>query len=119
MRIEVRGKTYKDAHAAARALGVSVSTIYTALHRGTIDRVGIGAGRGTRDASRQEKPVRIGPLTWRSRKDCAADLGVDERYVGKVLREGGKRSRANLLRLVMEFYAKGGLQGARCTVEKP
>lgn len=59
LRLKIRGVVYESADEAAAALGVGRGTIYSAAHRGTLERVGLGKGRphGTPNVkSRVKKP---------------------------------------------------------------
>ena len=69
-------KVFKSQSAAARALGVSTSTISYHLNRhGDLSRIGKPRG-GTTGGNKV--PVRIGPRTWPSRSDFFRYLGITE-----------------------------------------
>jgi len=106
MTVSIRGTTYPNARAAAKAVGVSVATVYSAVIRGTTDTVGLGhhgpnRGRG----GVQAKPFIIGPLSFSSRREASRALGMSEPYLSAVLRRGKTRSRANLIARVMSHQS--------------
>lgn len=65
--LTIRGKTYPSAKHAARALGVSVQTIYNLKHRGRLDYA------GTR---KSPKPIEIDGVRYPSQTAAARALGI-------------------------------------------
>ena len=45
MRVNIRGRVFDSVANAAEWAEVSPATIYSAMHRGTTDTVGVGGGR--------------------------------------------------------------------------
>lgn len=111
MRIRIRGVVYSSVPEAANALGVSKSTIYTCLHRGTIDTVGLG-GKSPNYKNRQpsrEVPVVLfsGRLEFRNTREAAKALGYSQNALWKVVAgKTGARSRENLQLRAMHYMAK-------------
>lgn len=106
MSVLIRGKLYPNVTAAAKALKVSRSTIYSAIARDTTDTVGLGCV-GTRNTGGiPAKSVRIGSLEFPSQRAAARALGKSRSYVHIVLARGGKRARANLLARAMRWKAQ-------------
>ena len=104
MRVEVRGVVYESVAKCAKALGVSMSTVYCALSRRTTDTIGQGKGNRTaRRGGRKPIPVRIGMVTFPSMAEASRQLGMNRRYVQQVLTKGSDRSRQDLIRKVMEI----------------
>ena len=75
MLVKIRGVTYESVRHAASALSVSKFSIYAALNRGTIDRVGL--------APTQRKPVVLEGLSFSSIASAARAVGLSEKYVAK------------------------------------
>lgn len=107
MRVTIRGKTYENAKVAAKALKVKPCTIYSALHRGTLDTIGLGTGAG-RKVTRGGKPkaFTIGPMKFESLRAASRLLGYEQNTLSSILRRGGERARGELLRRVMAFTAQ-------------
>ena len=78
--VTIRGTVYPSQQAAAQALGLHPATISRSLDRhGHCDFVGTHMSRrGNRNAAR---PVRIGPLTFPSRRAAAAALGLSRQMI--------------------------------------
>jgi hypothetical protein len=77
MLVRIRGVTYESVRHAASAISVSKFSIYAALNRGTIDRVGL--------APTQRKPIVLEGLSFPSIASAARALGLSEKYVAKVI----------------------------------
>ena len=87
--ITVRGVTYDSHHAAARALNLSVGTIYLAKKRGTVD--GLGMTARTRAAVNHYKmatPTRINGVHYPSIQAAANALNINRSTLYRVLEEG-------------------------------
>lgn len=95
--VRIRGVTYPSQTAAAEALGVNQSTIAGALDRGTIDRVGCGAG------SNSAKPVTLHGVSFPSYRAANQALGRGPTYVQDTLRSGGPIAQERL-RVLVEGY---------------
>jgi len=102
MAICIRGREFENAEAAARAFKVTKGAIYTALHRGSIDRIGLPPRCGL---PRAQEFV-IGPLRYPSKRSASIALGFAPEYVSNVLRNGGPDARASLLRAAMALAAR-------------
>lgn len=72
MPMRIAGKVYPDAHAAAKALKVSVKTIYSALSTGREDFVGLGRKRKHRRGGAQSADQA------EARPDRPRELPLDE-----------------------------------------
>ena len=107
MRVEVRGKIYKDVPTAAKKLGVAPATVYCAVSRRTTETLGLGKGNRTnRRGGIPPKPITLGGTTFPSMAAASVALGYKRRYVQQVLTKGKKRSRQNLIRAAMEYQEK-------------
>jgi hypothetical protein len=105
MKVSIRGNIYPDAKAAAKSLGVSVRTIYSAMARGTTDTCGLGTGARKNKKGGVPKPVTLGSLTFPSMADASAYLGYERKSLSKIMRCGGSVSRQNIMRRLMERSA--------------
>jgi len=66
----VRGVLYPSQTAAARALGVTKTTVGMALNRGAIDTIGLGKNSTLRT------PIRVGGKSYRSQYEAASAHGI-------------------------------------------
>lgn len=107
MPILIRGKLYENARAAAKAVNVKTSTIYKALHRGRIDTVGLGTGKG-RKVTRggKPKPFTIGPLKFDNLRAASVALGYEKNTLSSILRRRGEKAQGELLRRAMGLVAE-------------
>lgn len=104
MRVTIRGVTYETVAEAAGALGVTRNAIYNALERGSIDKVGLGAGGITRNT----------PFAgWPSMTEASRALGMHPNYVREVLLRGGRRAREGLIRRVMVYQHQNARRAYR------
>lgn len=104
MTIKIRGKLYPNAKVAAKAVGVKVCTIYSALHRGTLETVGLGTGNCKKvPRGGTPKPIKIGDMQFPSLAAAAVYLGYEKKSLSKILRHGKQRSKENIMR---RFLAK-------------
>lgn len=108
MQIPVRGVLYKDAHAAAAALGVSLSRVYEAASRDTLDNLGIGRGNHKRHVLTRCKPFVFGPLRFSSHRQAAEALGVTRKTIAKASYD--TRAHARVMLAALKYTTK---QGAR------
>lgn len=100
--VTVRGVTYPAIAIAARALGVSTSTIQWHLETyGHADGVGAGVQRPARHGG-PKRAITLGGVTYPSGRAAAADLGVHEQTVAKWRR----RPTQALARILMERDAR-------------
>lgn len=86
--VRIRGVDYPSQAAAARALGVSVSTIGMALAVGRPDAAGLGSGFG---GGRPGKPCWYRGVRYPSRTAAARACGVSVAAVSKTVRAAAKR----------------------------
>ena len=77
----IRGQLYPSLTAAARALGVHLSTVHQALERGTQDQIGQCRGR-------PGSPCYINGRRWPSQAAAARALGVRPATISRALAEG-------------------------------
>lgn len=109
MKVEVRGVVYPNARTAARELGVSVSAVYSALHRGSPDTIGLGRAHGLPRGSRSQSVV-IGPLTFKSMKAASVALGFNAAYLSQVRYKGDKRAWERVVGRAMEIASRAPAQ---------
>lgn len=89
MRVLIRGVIYESVQEAADQLGVTKSTIWTAIKRDRLGLVGMGSGRSKaaresydgEPGGRKSKPVTVGGKTFRSYAELSLWLGRNRRYV--------------------------------------
>lgn len=106
LRIRVRGKTYPSAAAAARAHGVTVNTVYSALHRGRIDYLGLGKGGPDHNrGGRKPKSIKIGEVYFQSMSEASRALGHTSTYVWQVINRGGNQAKIKLIARAMKYAA--------------
>lgn len=106
MSVTIRGVTYPDAQTAARALKVKPATVYCALCRGDIERVGLGVNyrqRATK-GGRPPKPVTVAGRSFASMADLARAIGRDPRSVRLSLR-AGSTARQRIILAVIQITA--------------
>lgn len=106
MPVMIRGKLYADAHAAAKALRVAVSTVYCGVIRGNPDRIGLGPDYAARPhrGGLPPKPVTVAGQRFASMAELARAIGRDPRNVRNSLRAGGL-ARERIVRAVMALVA--------------
>ena len=108
MSVKVGPLVFETVAKCAEHYGVTTSTVYAALHRGTIDN--LGSGRGNRTSHLKcgcnRKPVNFGRLSFASLSEASRALGYSSNYVSFVLRKGLPEARASLARRVAEYHAK-------------
>jgi hypothetical protein len=114
MPVRIRGTDYPSAAAAARALGVSVSTVRVAIQLGRPDRVGL---RSKAPNPMFCKPVVIAGLRFPSMAEASRALGFASAYVSHVLRRGSARQREKLFGAAMALRVKREAE-ARATRER-
>lgn len=82
--IIIRGEVYPSIRAAARALGVTHSTVLKAYHAGRLDGVGLG------ESYPRAMPVRIRGVVYPSVTAAAAALGVGPSAISQALARGAE-----------------------------
>lgn len=95
--VMVRGVRYESLTECAKALGVKVQTVSSALDRGTIDNVGLGPG------SMSGIPVQLEEFIFSSYTEASRALGMSDTYVYLVLKRGGDKAKSNLKKLIAEY----------------
>lgn len=106
MSVTIRGVTYPDAQAAARANDVAPATVYSALCRGDIDRVGLGQDYVKRvtKGGKPPKPVIVAGRRFASTADLARALGREPRVV-RVSLKAGALAKGRIVLAVMAMIA--------------
>lgn len=77
--VRIRGVDYPSQAAAAKALGLSHHTIYSALERGTIDHVGRGQGW-------KRRYIRLGGVLYRSIAEAGRAYGRSKNFLNRIER---------------------------------
>lgn len=98
MLIKVRGVTYSSVKEAAEALNVSFHSVYSALDRGGLDKLGLGKTK--------PKPITIGDTTFRSMTQASIALGLGRSYLEWANRDGGSKAKERVTFAVMSYIAK-------------
>lgn len=109
MKIQIGKKVYSSVERAARAKGVAPGTIYSALHRGTLENVGQGQGKApakTHNGGREKKPLQIGPVAFPSQMAAAKALGYHPSSLSKIRAQGKNQSKQELLARAIQYYQK-------------
>lgn len=106
MPVMIRGKLYPDAKAAAKALRVSVDTVYCGISRGNPDRIGLGPDYAARPhrGGLPPKPVTVAGQHFASMAELARAIGREPRAVRVSLRAGGI-AKDRIVRAVMALVA--------------
>jgi hypothetical protein len=104
MPIKVRGVTYPSVRATSQALGVTEKAVYSAIHRGAMDRLGLGT-------STARQWWTIGPTTFRSTREASIALGFSANYLGWAMSKGGAAARKRVQRAFDDYvnHNKGDL----------
>jgi hypothetical protein len=97
MLIKVRGVTYPSVRATSQALGVTEDAVYSALHRGSMGRLGLGT-------TTKRQSWTIGPTTFRSTRKASIALGFRADYLGWAMSKGGATARKRVQR-AFDAYA--------------
>lgn len=85
---KIRGVIYPSQAAAARALGVSQTTVFHAIEAGREDQVGLGR------PGAPPKPCYMNGRRWPSIRAAAAALGVSKTAISRARRQGRLEVRA-------------------------
>lgn len=107
MQVKVRGKVYPSARAAAAALGVKVMSVYCAISRGNLDRLGLGPDYSKKITKGGQRPRRIvvAGQEFPSIASLARALGRPRKSVGASLR-AGETARRRIALGVMALVAQ-------------
>lgn len=106
MTVLIRGKLYPSVAAAAKSLRVAKSTIYVAMMRGSLDRVGLGIDyRKRKWGGGRRRPVTIAGKTFATIVELADAIGRNPKSVRTSLL-AGERARARIALAVMKLNAK-------------
>lgn len=107
MRVVVRGIEFQDVESCARHFNCSKGAVYSALHNGNIDRLGMGFGprKGSKNPHRS-KPIKLGSLTFESRTAASLALGMNRDYVSRALNGCPGYSMERLMAAAMELTAR-------------
>lgn len=91
MRVTVRGQTFDSVRACADHFRIRPVTVYTALHRGAIDTLGLGKGTTARPRTPAipPKPIILGQQYFPSLTAASAALGKGPAFAHQVLRRRG------------------------------
>ena len=106
MRVTIRDVTYETAQEAADALGVKRCTVYSALHRGTTDTLGLGTGARKVKKGGIPKKVSLGAMQFDSLAEASAYLGYKKKTLSSILRRGKATARQNVMRRFLEKAAQ-------------
>lgn len=95
MLVDVRGVIYSSPKAASEALGVSREAVYSALSRGSMDKLGLGNTR--------RKPVEFEGVHFPSMSAASKALGFSRSYLRTALTSGSERVKERV-RIAVYFY---------------
>lgn len=106
MTVVVRGKVYPNATAAAKALKVAESSVFCAIMRGNVDRLGLGIDYKKRVTKGGKcRPVTIAGKQFESMAALAKAIGRPAKSVRFSL-NAGPAARANIVHAVMKLIAE-------------
>lgn len=102
MRVKIRGQVFNTVKEAAKAHGVSTTTVYKALDNGREDWIGIGTGRTKyeRNCGVPKRPVRLFGREWVSVSAAARAIGCDRKTITNAL-DGSDAARRTILKALM------------------
>lgn len=95
MLIDVRGVIYPSVKAASDALDVSIEAVYSALSRGSMDKLGLGNTR--------KKAIEIGGVHFPSMCSASKALGFSRSYIRTALTSGSDHVKERV-RIAVEQY---------------
>ena len=95
MLVDVRGVIYPSVKAASEALGVSIEAVYSALSRGSMDKLGLGNTR--------KKAVEIEGLHFSSMCEARLALGFSRSYLRTALTSGSERVKDRVYRAARKY----------------
>ena len=101
MLVKIRNITYESVRHAAGALGVSKFSIYAALNRGTIDRVGL--------APTQRKPIVLNGLSFRSLGDASVQRGFNRSFTRWSMMSGSHKAAKRLAQAIVQYKQDRGM----------
>lgn len=107
MPVVIRGVRYETVAEAAKKLKVSKAAIYSGLHRNRADRIGLGTGQKRfTNKGGKPKPITIGGMSFPNLRAASVYLGYEKNTLSNTLRNGGPKSKANLMRRILEKQAE-------------
>lgn len=107
MPVEIRGKVYPSAQAAAKHFKVSDKAIYRAIDKGTTDKIGLK--RNWPAEKRNERPVTLYGMAFKSQRAASLALGFEKEFIGRLIRGEARNPEAawdTVLGRVMQLKAK-------------
>lgn len=115
MRVTIRGITYENAKAAAEALGVHKSTVYSAICRGVPDTIGLRRGTRPKESCKSGKgrPFTIGGVTFASIAQASEALGFRRNYLATALLKGKAVTRHRIAQAAMRWTARQEMAAMR------
>ena len=110
MRVLVRGVIYESPHDCAKALKVTVDTVYSAVHNDTTDTLGFGRGwkpKGNPNYGHgRSKEITLGKTTFKSLAEASAALGWKRKRLEQMLKTRGPRQLQTLYAAILILDAK-------------
>lgn len=107
MSVVIRGVRYETVDEAAKKLKVSKAAVYSGLHRNRADRIGLGTGqKRPTNKGGKPKPITIGGITFPTLRAASLYLGYEMNSLSNVLRRGGAKAKADLMRRILEKQAE-------------
>lgn len=101
MIVKIRDKTYDSVKHASACLGVSKFSIYAALNRGTIDRVGLVSAKG--------KPILLDGLKFKSMCNASIQLGFNRSFVRWAITSGSQKANERLKQAIVRYKQDMGI----------
>lgn len=102
MTVSVRGTVYRNAHEAAKALGVALITVYAAVTNGRADKIGLGRGSHSKEKFKkgipgQSKPYEILGREFASMAEASRFIGHHDDYIKRTNRVIGPEKTRTLV----------------------
>lgn len=104
MKVEVRGVVYRNVKHATEVLGVTKEAVYSALSRGTMDKLGLGHTRG--------KPTDLFGVKFISLSAACRALGFRRGYIQKVIATNSDKGMERIRAAVYVYQQK---EKSKCT----
>ena len=100
--VRVRGVDFASPEACARHFGIGVDAVYRRLSEGRPDDIGRPNSRGIYRA----RPLRVGPVRFRSMAEASRALGFGEGYVSRAFERDSARMKQRILAAAMAYAAR-------------
>ena len=116
MTVQIRGKIYPNAAAAAKALKVAESTVFCAIMRGNPDRIGLGPDyKARKSKGGTPREITVAGRKFVSIAALARTIGRPPKAVRNSL-NAGEDAKQNIIAAVMKLIAQQENAAMRATL---